>query len=182
MHGKTIRMAALAIAAMAAAFGATTASARQCVANKGAYIINVKWFPGDAIHIDDKGELVASKPMTEEKGSIPIGQSSCNETGEQLTAVVAVEGCLAYLPANGQGSVNCTLVNTRGPVEVLPDTVPACATGCMRKPHLASKIKDDTALGRGYGFPPSVIVVGTIPAGKSLELTGTTGRVAYGIK
>jgi hypothetical protein len=185
MKRTTIRAAALAIATVLAAFGATTAAARQCVVNSGGYIIDVKWFPADAIHLDDKSKIATSKPAKQSKASIPIGQSSCNETNEQLTAVVAVAGCLSYVPANGKGPVSCALDATRGPTEVLPGTLSAsasCEQGCMHYPYVATKTRDDAAIGLGYGFQPSIIVVGTIPAGKSLELSGTTGRVTYGIK
>ncbi|QJR14932.1 hypothetical protein [Usitatibacter palustris] len=185
MHKKAIQSAALAFVAMAAVFGAGSASARQCVANKGGYLVDVKWYPSDAIHLDDKGKLATSKPVKQAKGGIPVLQGSCNETNEQLTAVVAVVACIGYVPMNGGAPVNCSPVATRGPVEVLPGTLPAsasCDKGCMHKPHLATKVKDDAALGVSWGAPPQIIVVGTIPAGKTLELSGTTGRVVYSIK
>lgn len=95
-----------ALAAAAAIFIPAEVHAKQCIWNKGAYVLKVDWYrPGSlsvstihrphgdpirgfAQHPGDFGKPVRSDVF-------PSAQGRCNETNEELTAIVYVIGRLA---------------------------------------------------------------------------------------
>ena len=92
----------IACAALMATLLPTTASAKQCIWNKGGYVMSVSWFRP----IDLATLYHTSRPNDQEHRvlrnfgppvftqSFGAGTGSCNETNEELVAFISVAGCL----------------------------------------------------------------------------------------
>ncbi len=93
--------AASCIAAIAASFTftATPAHAKQCIWNKGAYILNVSWYRSSDVYAPrvtgSSERLRAIAPAVHAK-SLAAGNGSCTETNDPLVAVITVVGCAFF--------------------------------------------------------------------------------------
>jgi hypothetical protein len=165
MNRRILKSAALAFVAAAAACGITGTSARQCVANKGAFVVEVGWYSANALTLIKTSSLdangIGSRSLPKRIDSIPVGQSSCNDTNEAMIAVVNMPGAMAA-------------VNT----PVLPGTRvsgKACGEQCsypvidFTPGNAAYPLSSDAR-----GYKPSVLI-GLLPTDKYVEVYGTTG-------
>lgn len=86
----------IACAAIMATLLPTTAAARQCIWNKGAFELHVAWYRPAQLLLttgDAEPSIRALAPPVH-KGVFWIGTGNCNDTDETLTAVVSVNGAL----------------------------------------------------------------------------------------
>ena len=96
-----ISICLIACAALMATLLPTTASAKQCVWNKGGYVMSVSWFrPIDIGALESAhGGLykilrnIAPPVITQH---LVAGTGSCNETNEELVAFISVAGALGF--------------------------------------------------------------------------------------
>ena len=84
----------------------TTASAKQCIWNKGGYVLDVRWFKpadlrfsntayaGSPVHSSDINNYMTISGLRPpvQVDQFPVAQGRCTNTDEVLTAVISVAG------------------------------------------------------------------------------------------
>ena len=105
-HGVKSAFAGAAAVAASFALTPTGAHAKQCIWNKGSYVLDVRWYrPADLVlYNTDPGpggtgdwvlrndlSINAERPPVK-VDRFPVAQGRCNDTNEALTAVISVVG------------------------------------------------------------------------------------------
>ena len=98
--------------AATALFTSAAAEAKQCVFNKGGYVLEVQWYRQiDMAKQDGVAFMMALAPPVQ-SDTLSAGFGSCTKTDEVLTLVAGVVGCLNMkmygTSANCQGTVGFT--------------------------------------------------------------------------
>jgi hypothetical protein len=107
--GKLLGAAALALSALA--FTAP-AQAKQCVFNKGGYVLHVHWFRVQDLVVDrdprssDKVSRVHARSAPVQTAALTAGFGDCTKTDEPLLAVISVPGMVGYNPFNEKMAYN----------------------------------------------------------------------------
>ncbi len=78
------------------------AIAKQCIWNKGGYVMEVNWYTPDSLRLDSAGQdagvmRVLHGRQPTKTDVVPVAQGSCTQTDEERTAVVFILG----LPSQG---------------------------------------------------------------------------------
>ena len=105
-----ISICLIACAALMATLLPTTASAKQCVWNKGGYALNVHWYRLNALSADPAGGqtmglLRHADPAKSD--SLAVGQGSCTTSDEPHLALLQIPACLTV--QTGSGTQPCNL-------------------------------------------------------------------------
>ncbi len=92
------------LAALMAVLMPTTASAKQCVFNKGGYVMQVQWYRqqdlGTYLNATDMTSLTALQAPVQ-TDTLALGQGSCTRTDETLSLVASVAASAGSYGAKG---------------------------------------------------------------------------------
>ena len=93
-------------------FASAAAEAKQCVFNKGGYVLEVQWYRQIDMAKQDGVEFMMALAPPVQSDTLSAGFGSCTKTDEVLTLVAGVVGCLNMkmygTSANCQGTVGFT--------------------------------------------------------------------------
>ncbi len=102
-------------------FFAAPAAAKQCVFNKGGYVLHVHWYRPADVHVNQaftnggSVEVVMATGRAVQTAALTAGFGDCTKTNETLVAFLSVPGTLGSVLGEGVGS-SATLITPGTPV------------------------------------------------------------------